>query len=126
MRNAKANIALVAPSHVATLDSAGLNENELSHVKYIFIGGEAIMPAQMEKFRKMAAKYGIKYILNGYGMTETGSMSGVSKKTSIGSDVSIVPVPGVKYRIVDSRTREELPENQRGILEKYSPCMSAG
>jgi acyl-coenzyme A synthetase/AMP-(fatty) acid ligase len=48
----KAKIALVAPSHVATLEESGLQDNALSQLKYIFIGGEAIMPAAMEKFRK--------------------------------------------------------------------------
>ncbi len=122
----KAKIALVAPSHVATLDESGLPDNSLSHVKYIFIGGEAVSPAQMEKYRKSAKRLGIKYILNGYGMTETASMTGVSDKHGKNDDVTISPVPGVKYRIVDPITRQVLPNNTRGILEKYSPCECAG
>ncbi len=122
----KANIALVAPSHVATLEEAGLEDNALSHLKYIFIGGEAIMPAAMEKFRKTGDRLGIQYILNGYGMTETGSMSGISDKESKGDDVTVAPVPGVEYRIVDPITRKILPDNTRGILEKKSPCATLG
>ena len=123
----KGKIALVAPSHVATLDQSGLADNSLSHVKYVFIGGEAIMPAQMEKFRKSAKRLGIKYILNGYGMTETGSMSGMSLKDALDdSDVTIEPVPGVSYRIVDRKTGEVLPDNARGILQVQSPCATLG
>ena len=123
----KGKIALVAPSHVATLDQSGLADNSLSHVKYVFIGGEAIMPAQMEKFRKSAKRLGIKYILNGYGMTETGSMSGMSLKDALDdSDVTIEPVPGVSYRIVDRKTGEVLPDNARGILQVKSPCATLG
>lgn len=122
----KANIALVAPSHVATLEESGLDDNALNHLKYIFIGGEAIMPAAMEKFRKTGDRLGIQYILNGYGMTETGSMSGISDKESVGEDVTVSPVPGVEYRIVDPITREILPDNVRGILEKKSPCATIG
>ena len=122
----KANIALVAPSHVATLDESGLSDNSLNHVKYIFIGGEAVTPAQMEKYRKSAKRLGIKYVLDGYGMTETASMTGVSDKHGDYDDVTIAPVPGVKYRIVDPETREILPDNTRGILEKSSPCACAG
>ena len=56
-------------------------------------------------------------------MTETGSMSGISDKVALSlDDVTIVPAPGVKYRIVDPITREELGDNQRGILEKWTPC----
>lgn len=126
LKETKAKIAIVAPSHVATLDESGLKENELNHVKYIFIGGEAIMPAQMERFRKTAKHLGIQYVLNGYGMTETGSMSGISEKEARGGDVTVAPIPGVEYRIVDEETGEVLPENRRGILQKKSPCAMAG
>ena len=126
LKETKAKIAIVAPSHVATLDEAGLQENELNHVKYIFIGGEAIMPAQMEKFRETAKRLGIGYVLNGYGMTETGSMSGISDKEVSSGDVTVSPIPGVEYRIVDAETGEVLPDNMRGILQKKSPCATAG
>ncbi len=122
----KAKIAIVAPSHVATLEESGLEDGALSHVKYIFIGGEAIMPAQMDKFRKTTSRLGVEYILNGYGMTETGSMSGVSDKNSKGGDVSVIPVPGVEYRIVDENTGEILPDNTKGVLQKLTPCATAG
>lgn len=122
----KAKLALVAPSHVATLANSGLKNNSLNHLKYIFIGGEAVNPAQMKKFREVGNRLGIEYILNGYGMTETGSMSGLSDKNKELDDVTIVPAPGVKYRIVDPETREILPDNVRGILEKSSPCQTAG
>lgn len=126
LKDSKAKIALVAPSHVATLENSELKDNELNHVKYIFIGGEAVTPAQMAKFRTTGKRLGIEYILNGYGMTETGSMSGISDKTSADDDVTISPVPGVQYRIVDPITREEVPTGERGILEKNSPCAMAG
>lgn len=126
LKQTKAKIAIVAPSHVATLDESGLKDNSLKHVKYIFVGGEAIMPAQMEKFRKTADRLGIQYVLNGYGMTETGSMSGVSEKDAQNGDVEVVPVPGVEYRIVSESTGDILPDNQRGILQKKSPCATAG
>ena len=122
-----AKIALVAPSHVATLENAGLPDNSLSHVKYMFMGGEAIMPAQMQKFRTTGRRLGVEYILNGYGMTETGSMSAISDKNPLDdSDVTVVPAPGVQYRIVDPKTGEVLPDDVRGILEKTSPCQTAG
>ena len=127
LKETKAKVALVAPSHVATLEESGLKQKALNHIKYIFIGGEAIMPAQMKKFRETTNYLGIEYILNGYGMTETGSMSGISDKINDSdSDVTITPVPGVRYRIVDPETREVVPNGTRGILEKYSPCATAG
>jgi len=122
----KANLALVSPSHIATLENSGLKDGALKNLKYVFIGGEAVNPAQMKKFRETGTRLGIEYILNGYGMTETGSMSGISDKNKDLDDVTIVPAPGIKYRIVDPITREILPENKRGILEKLSPCQTAG
>ncbi|MBQ9071913.1 MAG: AMP-binding protein [Bacilli bacterium] len=126
LADTKAKLALVAPSHVATLENSGLKDGALSHLKYVFIGGEAVTPAQMKKFRETGNRLGIEYILDGYGMTETGSMSGISDRNKDLDDVTIVPAPGVKYRIVDPMTREILPDNVRGILEKSSPCQTAG
>ena len=127
LMESKGKIALVAPSHVATLDESGLEDGSLSHVKYIFIGGEAISPAQMKKFRQSAKRLGIQYIINAYGMTETGSMSGISlKEHDDDSDVTIIPVPGVVYRIVDPVTNEILPDGVRGILHVKSPCATLG
>lgn len=124
--DSKANIAIVAPSHVATLENSGLADDALKSVKYIFIGGEAIMPAAMEKFRKTGERLGVQYILNGYGMTETGSLTALTNKNATGGDVTVEPVPGVEYRIVDPVTKEILPDNTRGILEKKSPCATLG
>ena len=60
-------------------------------------------------------------------MTETGSMSGMSLKDALDdSDVTIEPVPGVSYRIVDRKTGEVLPDNARGILQVQSPCATLG
>jgi acyl-coenzyme A synthetase/AMP-(fatty) acid ligase len=127
MLDSKTKLTLVAPSHVATLDESNLKNNSLNHVKYIFVGGEAITTSQMKKFRKTATRLGIKYILNGYGMTETGSMSGISEKEyDDEGDVTVVPVPGVKYKIVDPNSGLELPNNKRGILYVKSPCSTLG
>ncbi len=125
--DSKGKIALVAPSFVATLDESGLADKSLSHVKYIFIGGEAILSSQMEKFRKTAKRLGIQYILNAYGMTETGCMSGMSRKEPLNDgDVTIDCAPGIKYRIVDRKTREILPVNKRGVLQVQTPCATLG
>ncbi|MDD4376193.1 MAG: class I adenylate-forming enzyme family protein [Clostridia bacterium] len=125
--DSKAKIALVAPSHLATLKNADLKDKSLSHVKYIFIGGEAIMPSQMKQFRRNAKRLGIENVLNGYGMTETGSMTAMSEPIPLSEDdVTVVPVHGVQYRVVDSKTGDILPDNIRGIIQKKSPCATAG
>lgn len=125
--DSKAKIALVAPSHLATLEKSGLKDDSLKGVKYVFIGGEAIMPSQMKQFRETAKRLGIGNVLNGYGMTETGSMTSMSEPIpSTLDDVTVVPVHGVEYRIVDPKTGEILPDNVRGILETKTPCATAG
>ena len=123
----KANVALVAPSFVATLSESDLPNGALSHVKYLFIGGEAINPAQMRKFRNTAKRLGIHYILNGYGMTELGGMVGLSdKEFNDPGDVSVAPVPGSEYRIVNPETKVLLPDGERGLLHVKTPCASLG
>ncbi len=127
LKESKLEVAVVAPSHVATLESSGLKKGSLNHVRCIFIGGEAVAPAQMGKFRKALKNLGVKSILNGYGMTETGSMSGISnKELEEIDDVTISPLPGIQYRIVDKDTNEILSDNQRGILQVKSPCATLG
>ncbi len=124
----KIEVAVVAPSHVAALESSGLSDGSLKHVKGIFIGGEAVHPSQMTKFRASCSRLGISNILNGYGMTETGSMSGISDPdvSSVtwgdSGDVSISPLPGIEYRIIDPDTGALLSDNQRGMLQVKTPC----
>lgn len=85
------------------------------------------MPSQMKQFRETAKRLGIGSVLNGYGMTETGSMTSMSEPNpSTFDDVTVVPVHGVEYRIVDPKTGEILPDNVRGILETKTPCAAAG
>ena len=128
----KLNQAVIAPSHVAALEFSGLMDDELDKVNALFIGGEAVTPSQMKKFRIICRRLGVKNILNGYGMTETGSMSGITDEESANldcfndNDVSISPLPGIKYRIIDSTTGEELSENMRGVLQVNSPCATLG
>ncbi len=127
LKDSKINIAGAAPGHVATLANSGLKKDDLKHVKYIFIGGEAILPPQMKKFRETTRELGIKHILNGYGMTEMGSMCGISSlNPKCDDDVTIIPLPGVKFRVVDPKTRKVLPDNEQGILEVKTPCATAG
>ena len=124
--------AVVAPSHVSALESSGLSDGSLSHVKGIFIGGEAVLPSHMKKLRAVCKRLGIANILNGYGMTETGSMSGISDQdvSSVlwhdDSDVSISPLPGIEYRIIDLDTRAILPDGLRGMLQVKTPCTMMG
>lgn len=124
--DSKANIAVVAPSHLAALETAKLKDGALSNLTYICIGGEAVAPAAMEKYRTTAKRLGIKYIVQGYGMTESNSMAALSDKYDKGGDVTVEPMPGTKFRIVNPETREELPINERGVVEYFSPAQSAG
>lgn len=125
--DSKATVAVVAPSHVAALENAGLKDNSLSRLKYLFIGGEAVTPAQMQRFREIARRLGIKYIINGYGMTETGCLSGLSiLEATTAGDVTIVPVPSVEYKIIDVETGKEVMPGELGILVVSSPCATKG
>ena len=73
-------------------------------MRYIFIGGEAILPSQMEKFRKTAKRLGIQHILNGYGITEAAPVLGVNrnnfrKRGSVGHIVKDLEVKIVSNEI---------------------------
>ena len=132
LMNDAIEVAVVAPSHVAALEQSAIMDGGLKHVKGIFIGGEAVQPSQMRKFRAECSRLGVSSILNGYGMTETGSMSGISDPDVSNilwhndGDVSISPIPGIEYRIVDLDTGVILPDNHRGMLQVNTPCTMMG
>ena len=76
-------------------------------------------PASVQMINDVRSKMGVKTICNGYGMTEN---SGATTMTC-GTDSAEVmakttgrPFPGVEIKIVDLKTKRDLPKNQIGEL----------
>jgi fatty-acyl-CoA synthase len=76
-------------------------------------------PASVRMINDVRSKMGIKTICNGYGMTEN---SGATTMTCGADSAEVMakttgkPLPGVEIKIVDLKTKRDLPKNQIGEL----------
>jgi fatty-acyl-CoA synthase len=76
-------------------------------------------PASVQMINDVRSKMGIKTICNGYGMTEN---SGATTMTCGADSAEVMakttgrPLPGVEIKIVDLKTKRDLPKNQIGEM----------
>ena len=76
-------------------------------------------PASVQMINDIRSKMGIKTICNGYGMTEN---SGATKMTCGADSAEVMakttgkPLPGAEIKVVDLKTKRDLPKNQIGEL----------
>lgn len=111
------------PAGVQMILDADLPKEHFSSLKMIGSGSAPLDPTVQKAFEE---RYGVPILL-AYGATEFGgpvtSMTpdvyqeyGDKKVGSVGK-----PFPGVKLRIIDQETHEELPQGSQGIVEVVSP-----
>src|SRR4030042_871250 len=76
-------------------------------------------PASVQMINDVRSKMGIKTICNGYGMTENSgatTMTGGTDSAEVMAKTTGRPFPGVEIKIVDLKTKRDLPKNQIGEL----------
>ena len=111
------------PAGVQMILDADLPREHFSCLKMIGSGSAPLDPTVQKTFEE---RYGVPILL-AYGATEFGgpvtSMTpdilqeyGDQKVGSVGK-----PFPGVKLRIIDQETHEEVPHGTQGVLEVVSP-----
>ena len=89
------------------------------NVSSLRTGMTGASPASVQMINDVRSKMGIKTICNGYGMTEN---SGATTMTCGADSAEVMakttgkPLPGVKIKIVDLKTKRDLPKNQMGEL----------
>lgn len=91
-----------------------------------FVGGDSVPPSLIERWNKAIKDNGGTATLNiGYGLTEAGvvivSPVGHVKKGSIGT-----PLPGVKVKICDMNTHQEVPLGEPGEILIGGPSIMNG
>ena len=102
-----------------------LRQWDLSSMRFILNGGEAVVPKTTRRFLRILAKHGLRpdAVHPAWGMSET--CSGVaysercSRETIRDEDLFVevgLPIPGVSFRIVDGRD-QLLEERQIGRLQ---------
>ncbi len=107
---------------------------DLSSVRYLFNGGEAVVAKSAREFLSLLAEYGLDkgVICPAYGMSETSSGVTYSHNFSLDTvsdndqHVSLGrPIPGVEMRIVDNRG-QLLTEGDVGNLEMRGTTITQG
>jgi acyl-CoA synthetase (AMP-forming)/AMP-acid ligase II/thioesterase domain-containing protein len=105
---------------------------DLTCMRKIISGGEAIVCATAQSFLNRFASHGLdrSVLWPGFGMTETcagGTFSSAFPDADLGQEFASLgkPVDGLRMRIVDDEGRE-LPEGQIGELQFRGPMVTAG
>lgn len=107
---------------VPTLYEALLHKKEFSgkglkNLKIAFVGGDFVSPHLIERFNQRMQENGSKAVMfEGYGLTETVTVSNVNtltfnKKGSVGR-----PLPNLQNKIFDSETMTELKTGEIGEI----------
>ena len=128
--NLKLQMAMVAPSHWATIQTADFKDGELSHVRRAFSGGEPMPRGLAEAINKELVRGGVEnpYIALGYGLGETLAMTIFSPDARHLINKVGKPVPGVDVRLRDRFTGELIPDDEpgKGLVEIKSDQVMKG
>jgi long-chain acyl-CoA synthetase len=127
LKSAKAQFALAAPSHYATLVSADLKAGDFMYLKCASSGGEPVSFELAEAINKSLEKAGAErpWLALGYGMSELGPTVFSSPNESALYNKVGKPIPGVEARIVDD-DGNLLGDNEKGNLEVKTPYRMKG
>lgn len=115
-------LCAVSSQFVMILDAS--DDIDLSSLKVIFTGGEAISPLRA---KELEDRSGCR-VLNFYGSNETGTLSGTTtgdpsdKRYSTAGKV----IPEMQVRLYDPATRQRLPDIGRGQPACKGPALSLG
>ena len=115
-------LCAVSSQFVMILDAS--SNIDLSSLKVIFTGGEAISPTRAQEFEE---KSGCR-VLNFYGSNETGTLSGTTvhdpsdKRYTSGGKV----IPEMQVRLYDSTTGERISDIGKGQPACKGPALSLG
>lgn len=115
-------LCAVSSQFVMILDASV--DIDLSSLKVIFTGGEAISPKRAREFEE---KSGCN-VLNFYGSNETGTLSGTKIKDSANKRYSSagMVIPEMQVRLYDPSTGERLANSGTGQPACKGPALSLG
>lgn len=89
----------------------------LKNLRRAYVGGDFVSPTLKEQFDRVMGNHGSpSRLLEGYGLTEVVTVCAVNRISDYRPDSVGRPLPGIKVRIVDLSTREELPLGTSGEI----------
>ena len=82
-----------------------------------FVGGDAVPESLLTRWNSAMAKWGSSArLFQGYGLSETCAVSNVNYRGHAKVNTVGLPLPGLKEKIIDTETLQELKANQAGEI----------
>ncbi len=101
----------------AMTNNAGMQDADLSNLKYVIAGGDTLSKNRVEKINEFLHERGAKTVLTqGYGMTEAVAAISFDRKDNSKPGSIGIPWPGTYVKIVKPGTEEELPYGEDGEI----------
>jgi acyl-CoA synthetase (AMP-forming)/AMP-acid ligase II len=115
-----------APAHLQMLtERVERDDIELPHLRLGFTGGAPIAPEWVNRVR---TALGLEALINGYGMSEVGSIAqtGIDDPPEqVATSVGFL-APGLEARIVEPESGDDLPDGEVGELWIRGPSVMKG
>jgi len=128
LKNKKPTIIVGVPTlFEAIMNTDALKKIDLSFIKHTISGGDKLSPDLKNRFDKFLKDHKSKTVIReGYGLTESVTACCVTpefrhKENSIG-----IPFPGMFMKIVDVKTKEDVPFGTEGEICVAGPTIMKG
>lgn len=101
----------------AMTNNQGMQDADLSNLKYVIAGGDTLSKQRVEKINEFLHSRGAKTVLTqGYGMTEAVAAISFDRKDCSKPGSVGIPWPGTYVKICKPGTEEELPYGEDGEI----------
>lgn len=120
-------IAGVPAIYESLIRSRAFEGKDLSFLRCVISGGDALAPAAKEKLNSLLFSHGCNVtVREGYGLTECVTGSCLMPDNSDKLDSVGLPYPDTFYQIVDPESGEELPIGEIGEIVLRGPSVMLG
>lgn len=120
-------IAGVPAIYESLIRSGAFAGKDLSFLKCVISGGDALAPATKEKMNSMLSAHGCSAtVREGYGLTECVTGSCLVPEHSAKLDSVGLPYPDTVYQILDPESGEALPVGEVGEIVLRGPSVMLG
>ena len=118
LRKYKFNVLCGVPTLYDAVSKMKFRKNELSTLKLVVCGGDAMSIDLKKRVNAFLKEYGCKTELKiGYGLTESSGVVSLSPDGILDeSDVIGYPFPNTEFKIIDINTKKETPLEEDGEL----------
>ena len=118
LRKYKFNVLCGVPTLYDAVSKMKFRKNELSTLKLVVCGGDAMSIDLKKRVNAFLKEYGCKTELKiGYGLTESSGVVSLSPDGILDeSDIIGYPFPNTEFKIIDINTKKETPLGEDGEL----------